>query len=276
MYTKRCVVCDEEFVPGSNRQKYCKKCSRYSGDANCKNCGKGFRKRPGTTGQFCSRDCAYAYRTSENLKSRACPVCGREFKPSRNGQLTCSRDCSSRRTDKPKALRTCPVCGQQFDHSRHRHQATCSRDCAGQLRRKGPMHSFCERCGKRIERVGDRYRRFCSDACRADPLGSTRANSNGYVVTKVGIDYPGANNRGWMLEHRYVMEQVLGRTLEAHETVHHKNGNRADNRPENLELWQKRRKQLPGQRQVDLAKEAITKLTDEDKRSLFRWLEDQL
>lgn len=81
-------------------------------------------------------------------------------------------------------------------------------------------------------------------------LGDTQVNKGGYVLMFVGHDDPMADKRGYCLQHRWVMAQILGRPLFQNENVHHKNGNRQDNRPQHLELWVK--SQPCGQRAIDL------------------------
>lgn len=73
-------------------------------------------------------------------------------------------------------------------------------------------------------------------------------NSQGYALVYKPDD-PSAPKNGWVMEHRWVMSQHLGRPLFKDENVHHVNGVRDDNRIENLELWSS--SQPSGQRVED-------------------------
>lgn len=104
----------------------------------------------------------------------------------------------------------------------------------------------CPECGKDFPVFyGER---FCSRRCAGASLskrfagknspnwkGGRTVEPNGYVKLH-RPDHPRADGAGYVREHRLVMEAVLGRYLEPHETVHHKNGDTSDNEVENLEL----------------------------------------
>lgn len=154
----------------------------------------------------------------------------------------------------------CEVCGCHV--SRKRSPANlrgnagrfCSQRCHGTAR-KGtgtgprPNHHFeCAVCGKKCSV----YRSpsaptptYCSAACTGDDhrgggnpsySGGRHLADTGYVRV-LATDHPAVDVRGYVYEHRLVMERNIGRRLRPGEVVHHVNHVRSDNRIENLMLF---------------------------------------
>jgi hypothetical protein len=66
--------------------------------------------------------------------------------------------------------------------------------------------------------------------------GGRTVHKAGYIMVQCP-GHPRGGKSAYVFEHIIVMEQILGRFLLPNETVHHRNGVKDDNRPENLELW---------------------------------------
>lgn len=115
-------------------------------------------------------------------------------------------------------------------------------------------HGMCQTHLKRRARGADLNAPIQVKAAR----GSGHLNKQGYRIIVV--------NGRLKREHRHIMEQLLGRKLREFENVHHKNGRRADNRPENLELWVK--SQPSGQRLEDLLSFVVTHYAEEVRTAL--------
>lgn len=124
----------------------------------------------------------------------------------------------------------------------------------------------CQLCEKEyyvsIHRINKT--KFCSSECRAvanrgsnnsNWKGGRNVDRQGYVHVVPPKEHPLSDVRGYVLEHRLVMERKLGRHLEKWEVIHHINHKRGDNRIENLELF-------PNTHPLD----SIWKLVKENKR----------
>lgn len=126
------------------------------------------------------------------------------------------------------------------------------------------LQKCCPACGGSFATRWDRQvccSRSCARKHQNDRLGNGNWKGGRWKVNtgywKVKADgHPHADANGYILEHRLVMERVLGRILDPRERVHHKNGIRDDNRPENLELWTLDHKDPPGVRVSDVRRDS--------------------
>ena len=146
----------------------------------------------------------------------------------------------------------CEYCGQSFSQwpgNLKKHPTSgkyCSQKCRQAALAGRIVSVACEYCGAEfevLECVRNNGRgKYCGPRCgRAAQasnisgeknhnwLGGVWLSSNGYRVLGIG------HGKG-RAEHKVVMEEILGRSLAKDEVVHHKNGNKTDNRPENLEV----------------------------------------
>lgn len=111
----------------------------------------------------------------------------------------------------------------------------------------------CKVCGKHVEKwvspktikEGINTLEYCSRTCAGKGRmgenhhmwnGGRCLDKDGYVMI-YAPGHPNATARGYVQEHRLVMEKHLGRYLTREEVVHHKNDDPSDNRIENLHLY---------------------------------------
>lgn len=130
----------------------------------------------------------------------------------------CSRSCYQKsRWGNRKELRKCKQCGAPFTTFKSVRKSFCKRECGFQYRSENirginhPRFQFRIRYGK-----------------------------NGRYWAILQPHHPFADSKGYVMEHRLIMEKQIGRFLKEDECVHHIDENPSNNEVSNLRLMLKK------------------------------------
>ena len=172
----------------------------------CRWCGCDFFRRIDSKTEFCGGECRSQYNNKDKLIE--CEVCGVEFLP---------RDSTTR---------------------------YCSYKCSGIGSRKDNFIS-CDNCGEDINRLPcmvNTHNNFCNKECHIEyqrqnsPSGENHHNWKNGVCHSGGYKLLTQGDGSYKLEHRIIMENLLGRKLSSNEIIHHIDHNKLNNDITNLQI----------------------------------------
>lgn len=152
----------------------------------------------------------------------------------------------------------CKICNKEFYGYPSHHRKYCSKKCVFEAMSLGikkgkpigkTIEKICPQCNKKfIIPIWKLPQTYCSMGCRnksyigkfvGKKSGSWKGGriiDNGYICI-LKPKHPYCNGKGYIQEHRLVMEKHLGRYLTKKEVVHHLDGDKANNKIENLHLF---------------------------------------